>query len=489
MTNTEVVIGIDVGTTFIKAVAVDRSGHEVYSSSQRIFVDTIRGAWNEQDPKDWWSSSCNALKDITSNVNPNNIKAIGLSGQMHSPAFLDIQDQIIRPSILWNDVRTSLECEQIYNSLDLSTLETVIGNPILEGFTAPKLLWLKNNESDNFEKLSTFLIAKDYIAFMLTGEKSTEPSDASGTVLMDLNTRDWSKEVIESLDLQHLSFPTIHKSAETVGKVSTQASQLTGLLAGTPVIAGGADNAAAAISTGSISENVCQISLGTSGAVVQTTTKPVVDPNLKLHTFSHCIEDRWYSMGVTLSAGGSLSWVADKIVGTSAFHDLDEEARLVSPGSDGLVFLPYLNGERTPHNNPNIRGAFLRIDSSHTKGHMIRSIMEGVAFSIRDVVELMETLMSPAEIFVVTGGGTNSELWSQILADVIGKNLSKVMTNSGPSYGAALIAAVNAGWFQNIEEAVQEYVTLSEYVTSSTEHSSFYEENYRYYKHSYENLK
>ena len=274
----------------------------------------VRPGWNEQDPKEWWEASCKVLKKIALNVKPENIRAVGLSGQMHSPALLDKHEDIVRPSILWNDGRTSNQCETIYELLGVPKVKNIIGNPILEGFTAPKLLWLKQHEENNFGRLESFMIAKDYIGFMLTGEKFTEPSDASGTVLMDINSQDWSMDVIGQLGLQHLAFPTIKKSIEVTGTVSRQASVVTGLLIGTPVVAGGADNAASAISTGSIHDNVCQISLGTSGTVLQTTASPVIDDGLRLHAFSHCVQDRWYSMGVTLSAAASFAWFADNVI-------------------------------------------------------------------------------------------------------------------------------------------------------------------------------
>lgn len=490
MNDSDVVIGIDIGTSSVKAVAVNNLGEEVYSWSQQISTDVVRPGWNEQDPQQWWEASCYVLKKITSSIDTHSIRSIGLSGQMHSPAFLDRDDNIIRPSILWNDGRTSSQCEQIYELLGPSIIKKIIGNPILEGFTAPKLLWLEQNEESNFNKLGSFLIAKDYIAFRLTGEKYTEPSDASGTVLLDINTLDWSQEVVEGLALQNLTLPDVRKSTEVIGEVSKRASEFTGLMIGTPVVLGGADNAAAAISTGSIHENVCQISLGTSGTVLQSTVEPVVDDGLRLHSFSHCVENRWYTMGVTLSAGASFSWFADKVIAKSyEYRKLDEEADAVNAGSDGLVFLPYLNGERTPHNDPDVRGAFLRVDTSHSRGHMVRSIMEGVAFSIRDVLELMETIVKPADTFVVTGGGAGSKVWSQILADVIGENIFSVESSSGPSYGAALLSAVGTGWFKSVEDAVNEWVVLSDYIASNNVHRELYEESYSYYKRAYSRLR
>ena len=490
MGDSDVVIGIDVGTSAVKAVAVDQFGHELFSYAHRIFTDVVRPGWNEQDPKEWWEASCKVLKKVTLNVKPENIRAVGLSGQMHSPALLDKHEDIVRPSILWNDGRTSNQCETIYELLGVPKVKNIIGNPILEGFTAPKLLWLKQHEENNFGRLESFMIAKDYIGFMLTGEKFTEPSDASGTVLMDINSQDWSMDVIGQLGLQHLTLPTIKKSIEVTGTVSREASVVTGLLMGTPVVAGGADNAASAISTGSIHDNVCQISLGTSGTVLQTTTSPVIDDGLRLHAFSHCVQDRWYSMGVTLSAASSFAWFADNVIGVSnGYKVLDEEADAIGPGSGGLIFLPYLNGERTPHNDPDIRGAFLRLDASHSRAHMIRSIMEGVAFSIREVLELMETLINPADVFVITGGGANSKVWAQILSDVLGENISRVVSNSGPSYGAALLSAVGVGWYKTLEDGVNEWVVLSDYVATENKSRELYEDSFIYYKRAYSRLR
>ena len=490
MSDSEIVVGIDVGTSAVKALAINRSGKEVFSSSKEIYTDSVRSGWNEQEPLHWWNASCQVLQEITSYLDARNIKALGLSGQMHSPAFLDKNDNIIRPSMLWSDGRTSSQCADIYESLGGDRVKNIIGNPILEGFTAPKLLWLKQHEGSNFKKLDSFLIAKDYIGFLLTGEKVTEPSDASGTVLMDLYSCDWSKEVLTFLDLQNVELPEIRRSTDVVGGVTRHASKATGLLEGTPVVAGGADNAAAAISTNSMREDVCQISLGTSGTVLQTTMRPVVDDGLRLHSFSHCLPNSWYSMGVTLNAGASFAWFANNVIDMpNRYGILDDEASIVDPGCDGLVFLPYLNGERTPHNDPNIRGAFLRLDASHSRGHMIRSIMEGVAFSIKEVYELMGSLINPADTVVVTGGGANSKVWSQILADVLGKNLSKVVTQSGPSHGAALLSAVGIGWFNSIHAAVERWVLLSDHISFNRDHMESYQESYFYYQRAYSKVK
>tara|TARA_B100000029_G_scaffold515501_1_gene622778 strand:+ start:8032 stop:9519 length:1488 start_codon:yes stop_codon:yes gene_type:complete len=485
----EFVIGLDIGTSSIKAVAMSISGKHEASAEIPLEIDTPKPNWREQHPETWWEASKLCLAKIANLVGGSNVKAIGLTGQMHSPAILDKNFTVIRPSILWNDGRTTSECNSLYQKLGKSYIKNSLGNPVLEGFTAPKILWIKKNEPENFKKISTILIAKDFIGFKLTGELITEPSDASGSLLMDINSCAWSDPILDLIGIDLTTLPTIIESTNTRGFTNKKLFNITKIPTGTPVIAGGADNAASAISTGCVDPDTYQISIGTSGAVMKSSNTPIIDDSLKLHCFNHCIKDTWYSMGVTLSAGNSMSWYQSSILENSkSLIQLDKEASTTSPGSDNLIFLPYLNGERTPHNNPNARGCFIGLHSGHSKAHLSRAIMEGVSFSIKDCLNLFKENTPSKHNYIFTGGGSKSDLWSQILSDTLNVPIKRVLNDSGACVGAAMLSAVGLGWFRNTQEAVNAWVSYEEPLIPDESNYYNYEKMYKKFQLIYQNL-
>ena len=479
----ELVLGLDIGTSAVKVTAINYRGESVSTCEQGLTVRSPRPNWSEQDPRDWWEATSRALQEITSKVSPDLISAVGLTGQMHSPALLDETDNVIRPSILWNDGRTTPQCERLTMALGTETLTDAIGNRILEGFTAPKILWLKDNEKPNFDRLSSILIAKDYITFRLTGEKITEPSDASGTLMLDLRTETWSTKMLDALQVSKDMLPRIVESTSTAGYISKTAAKETGLTVSTPIVAGGADNAVSALSTGGVTSRTCQISIGTSGTVLLPNEHPNVDSSLKLHCFSHCIPRTWYSMGTILSAGNSLKWFREKILSNMyPISELDHAAQNTNAGSDDLIFLPYLNGERTPHNNPHARGIFFGLNTSHTYAHMTRSVMEGVAFALKESVNIINQSSESPSKYIVTGGGAKSNLWVDILSNVLEVPLYRTTSITGASYGAGMLAALNQRWFTSAKDITNLWVSseLSSIPNpdmKETYHASF--DNYR----------
>ena len=452
-------IGIDVGTTAVKTVAVDETGRLLAEADVEQPTSVPRPGWSEQRPEMWWRSTKDAVSTVMDSVRrlPDTVevRAVGLSGQMHSSVFLDRSGAVIRPALLWNDVRTTKQCRQISAALGLNGLRRTVGNLALEGFTAPKLLWLRDNEPASYDRLRTLLLAKDYIRYRLTGEIATEPSDAAGTLLFDVRRIRWSDDVLSALGISPDLLPTVVGSTEVSGVVDPNVARELGLPPSTPVIGGGADNAAGAVGSGVVVPGRVQSSIGTSGALVTPVQRPRIDRQMRLHTFCHSVPDMWYLMGVVLSAGNSLRWLRDILnEGGEVSHDLlTNEADAVTPGSDGLLFLPYLTGERTPHNDSNARGVFFGLHLGHTRGHLVRAVMEGVTFALRDSLELMRTMVDEIPQVRAIGGGARSPLWRQMQADIFGTPVLSLGNAGGPAYGAAIMAAVGAGVFDSIEEA------------------------------------
>ena len=365
----QAVIGIDVGTTAIKAMLVDTQGVILAEGEVEHPVSVPRPGWSEQNPEMWWRSTVTAVREALQSADWKNfkveVKAIGLSGQMHSSVFLDGDGAVIRPAILWNDVRTAAQCKEILNRVGIEGLRNTVGNLPLEGFTAPKLLWLRENEPDNYSRLRTLLLPKDYIRYLMCGEYATEPSDAAGTLLYDVRVRRWSKQVLDALEVDEGFLPHVVESTEVSGLVTAEAARELGVSAGIPVVGGGADNAAGAVGCGATNSAVLQASIGTSGAVVLPSNQPHVAEDMNLHTFCHAAPEMWYLMGVVLSAGSSLRWLRDTIAAGTSYDSLTAEAENIPAGSEGLMFLPYLSGERTPHNDANARGVFLGLSFAH----------------------------------------------------------------------------------------------------------------------------
>ena len=448
-------LGIDVGTTAVKALVVDEAGAVVGEAESPLGLSAPRPGWAEQDPHEWWEGTVNAVQAACAQVGMREVEAIGLSGQMHSSVLLDEADKVLRPAILWSDVRTTAQCQAIVDQVGRAGLRRMVGNPALEGFTAPKLLWVRDEEPSLFDQARTLLLPKDFARLALTGEKATEPSDAAGTLLFDVRRGRWSDEMIATLQLDPGMLPPVRGSAGVTGTLTADAAEALGLRQGIPVVGGGADNAAAAVGSGVVEQGAMQASIGTSGTMLAPIDRPRVDPGMRLHLFNHAVADMWYQMGVVLSAGAALAWFRRAMSGPSgtppSYDELIAEAAGISPGADGLTFFPYLTGERTPHADSNARGVFAGMHMGHERGHLVRAVLEGVAFALRDSLELMRRLNVDAHETVAVGGGARSALWRQILADVFGVPMvtmapSGVRTVWGSGACGSWLRRVRIGW-------------------------------------------
>jgi xylulokinase len=450
------VIGIDVSTTATKAVLLDPDGSVVGIGLAEYGYDVPRPLWSEQDPDLWWHGTVAAIREVLASTGAAgaDVVSLGLTGQMHGAVLLDRADQVIRPAILWNDQRTGAACDEIRRVIGTERLIAITGNDALPGFTAPKLVWVRDNEPDAWARTAHVLLPKDYVRLRLTGEHALDKADGAGTLLFDLAARDWSQEVLAALGIDPAWMPPTFEGPEITGVVSRAAGEMTGLRAGTPVVAGGGDQAANAVGVGVIEPGSVALSLGTSGVVFAATDRPIRDPAGQVHAFCHAIPSRWHLMTVMLSAAGSLRWFRDALAPGVSFDDLVETAAEVDAGSGGLFFLPYLTGERSPHPDPLARGAFIGLTVSHDRRHLTRAVLEGVAFGLRDGLDQMIDAGMPSPVQIrASGGGIVSPLWRQILADVLRTEVATVDTVEGAAYGAGLLATVAAGWYPTVEAA------------------------------------
>jgi xylulokinase len=458
------VLGIDVSTTATKAILVDPDGVVVGIAAAEYGYDVPHPLWSEQDPELWWRGAREAIRSVlaSTGIGGAAIEAVGLTGQMHGAVLLDAAGASLRPAILWNDQRTGPECDSIREAVGPERLIAVTGNDALAGFTAPKLVWVRDHEPAVWRRIAHVLLPKDYLRYRLTGDYSTDRADGSGTILFDLARRTWSPEILAALRIPPEWLPPAFEGPEVTGAVGLVGAEATGLRAGTPVVAGGGDQAANGIGVGAVVEGAMALSLGTSGVIFAPTNAPVVEALGRVHAFCHALPDRWHMMSVMLSAAGSLRWFRDTLAPGMAFGDLAASASEVTAGSDGLLFLPYLTGERSPHPDPLARGAFVGLQIGHDRRHMTRAVLEGVAFGLRDGLDLVvgAGVSRPRQIRA-SGGGTRSDLWRQILADVLDTEIATVNTSEGAAYGAAMLAAVGAGWFPGVESAVDSLVTAT----------------------------
>lgn len=482
-------LGIDTSTTATKAVLVGGDGAVLGVGKDEYGYDTPRPGWSEQDPDLWWNGTIAAIREAVtlSGIDPTSVAAIGITGQMHGLVALDASDRPVRPAILWNDQRTATQCDDIRSRVGRDRLIEITGNDALTGFTAPKILWIRDEEPENYARISAILLPKDYVRLRLTGEHAVDRAGASGTLLFNLAQRDWSDEILESLDLPRDWFPQTFEGTDVTGYVTEEAALLTGLRPGTPVVGGGGDQAANGVGTGAVEAGTIAVSLGTSGVVFAATDRPVVDSDARLHSFCHAVPGLWHQMGVMLSAAGSLRWFRDTIAPDTSFAELSSEAGGVNPGSDGLLFLPYLTGERTPHPDPEARGAFVGLTVRHTRAHMARAVMEGVAFGLRDSLEIVREQSAVREIRVA-GGGADSLVWLQILADVFGEPIRTVDVPESAAFGAALLAAVGDGAYRTVGDAVVATIRTGERYEPGPE-TAHYEDAYLIYRSLYPALR
>jgi xylulokinase len=481
------VVGVDVSTTATKAVLQDAEGTVRAVGMSAYSYETPHPLWSEQDPAHWWEATRIAVRQAleAADTDAEAVEAVGLTGQMHGLVALDDRDEVLRPAILWNDQRTGAECDAIRGIIGRRRLIEITGNDALPGFTAPKLLWLRRHEPDVWASIAHVLLPKDFVRLRLTGEHALDRADGSGTILFDLAARDWSPEILDALAIEPRWLPPTFEGPMVTGTITEGAASATGLRAGIPVVAGGGDQAAAAVGVGSVVPGVSSLSLGTSGVLFTTTEGPAIESEGRLHAFCHAVPDRWHLMGVMLSAAGSLRWYRDALAPGVAFEELVEEAAEVPPGSDGLLFLPYLTGERTPYPDPLARGAFVGLTVHHGRAHLTRAVLEGVAFGMRDSLELMRAAgIQPPDQIRATGGGSRSALWRRILADVLGASIVTTPTAEGAAQGAATLAAVGAGWFDTIQDACRALVRIGE-TTPPSETGGAYTNAYARYRELY----
>jgi xylulokinase len=458
-------LGLDVGTSGVKAILVAASGDVVASATSPLTMQTPHPGWAEQDPEAWWQATLSSIEAVRAKRKDVRIASIGISGQMHSSVFLDRAGAVIRPALLWCDGRTTAECAEITTRVGgEGRLRDLASNPALEGFTLPKVLWLRKHEPEAFNRLATVLLPKDYIRYRLTGELATEPSDASATLMFDTAHLRWSEEIMRAVELPMSLLPTVGPSAGVLGRVTADVAARTGIDAGVPVVGGGADNACGAAGVGVIAPGEVVTSWGTSGTVLAPTARPLVDPRLRAHTFCHVLPEVWYLMGVVLTAGGAFSWyqeqLARELAGVSdAAARLDAEAASVPRGAEGVTFLPYLQGERTPHRDAAARGAILGLSLAHTRAHLTRAVLEGITFALRDSVTILQALGLAPSHLLLTGGGAKSALLRRLQGEIFGLPVTTVNREEGPAYGAALLAAVGAGAFPDLRAAVEATLT------------------------------
>jgi xylulokinase len=470
---TEYLLGIDVGTTGSKALLVDANGTITASATTEYPMFTPQPLWSEQNPADWWSATVTSIQQVLqqSGVNANQVAGVGLTGQMHGLVLLDAEGEVLRPCILWNDQRTAAQCAAITQQVGAQNVLRLTGNPVLPGFTAPKIAWVQEHEPDVYARAAKVLLPKDYARYRLTGGFFSEVSDASGTSLFDVGQRQWSDEMLAALSLPREWLPEVTESPEVSARVSAAAAKATGLREGTPVVGGGGDQAAQAVGTGIITEGVVSATLGTSGVVFAASDSYRVEPEGKLHAFCHAVPGMWHLMGVMLSAAGSFRWYRDALgdlerirageAGRDAYDLLTEAAAEVPPGCEGLLFLPYLTGERTPYPDPNARGVFFGLTLRHSKAHLTRAVLEGVTYGLRDSLELMRALGLSIQQVRASGGGARSPLWRQMLADVFDTEIVTVKVTEGAAYGAALLAGVGAGVYRDVAQACETAVRVT----------------------------
>jgi xylulokinase len=471
-------LGIDTSTTSSKALLVDETGKVAAVTSAPHTLQTPKPLWSEQDPREWWRAVAASIKQVLteSGIGAERVAAVGLTGQMHGLVLLDEAGEILRPAILWNDQRTQAECDEIHARIGRERFIQISGNVALTGFTAPKILWVQKHEPQIYARGRHVLLPKDYIRLKLTGEYAMDKADGAGTVLFDLKSRGWSPEILEKLGIDPAWMPRTFEGPEFTGRVTAQAAAATGLKEGTPIAAGGGDQAAGAVGVGAVEPAIVGLTVGTSGVVFATTPSALIEPEGRLHAFCHAVPGMWHFMGVMLSAAGSLQWYRDTLAADMSFDDLLKEAERVPAGSEGLQFLPYLSGERTPYPDPLARGAFIGLTLRHSRGHMTRAVLEGVAFGLKDSFTLIQNA-GLGEIKQVrgSGGGTKGALWRQILASVLEAELVTVNTTEGAAYGAALLAGVGAGAWSDVPAACKAAI----HITGSTRPDPAQVETYR----------
>ncbi|MBM3494685.1 MAG: xylulokinase [Armatimonadetes bacterium] len=494
-------LGVDIGTSGTKALLIGLDGAVLARATFEYPLSSPRPLWSEQDPAHWWGATCRAIREVLqrSGVAPGQVAGVGLSGQMHGGVFLGEGDEVLRPAILWNDQRTQAQCDWIMNTVGRERVIEETLNPVLTGFTAGKIVWVRDNEPEVYARIRKVLLPKDYIRLKLTGEYASEVSDASGTSLFNVPKRRWSEEMLEGCGIPREWMPAVYESPEVSGCITAEAATATGLAEGTPVVGGGGDQAAGAVGNGIVETGIVSSTVGTSGVVFAFADQPIMDPGLRLHTFCHAVPGKWHLMGVMLSAGGSLQWYRDTFceaekaraaaAGVDPYDVMTAEAAKAPVGCEGLLFLPYLTGERTPYPDPHARGVFFGITRRSDKAHFTRAILEGVAFGLRDSFEIIRAMKLPIVQVRASGGGARSELWRSIQTDVTNTPHVTITVDEGPSLGVALLAGVGTGLYGSVAEACKAVIR----VVGSTEVCNVnrvaYDQFYAVYRRLYPQLR
>ncbi|MEZ6061437.1 MAG: xylulokinase [Planctomycetaceae bacterium] len=495
-------LGIDIGTSGTKTLAIREDGTILSSATEEYPLSNPKPGWSEQNPADWWAATVKTVRRVmkAGKLKPGDVSGIGLSGQMHGSVFLNKSRSVIRPALLWNDQRTAAECDEIEQRAGgRRALINMVANPALTGFTAPKILWLRNHEPKNFDRTVQVLLPKDYVRFLLTGEFATEVSDASGTLLLDVVNRRWSNELLGRLDLDASLLPRVYESEDITGELTSSAAGELGLQSGTPVVGGGGDQAAGAIGNGIVRKGVVSATMGTSGVVFAHSDEVQVDPDGRLHTFCHAVRGKWHVMGCVLSAGGSLQWFRNQLCQEESaaakkqkidpYELITQLAASAPAGSEGLFFLPYLTGERTPHADPYARACWIGLSLRHGRAHMARSVMEGATFAMRDTLEIIRQMNIPVNEIRLSGGGARSEFWRQMQADIYGQPVITINAEEGPAYGVALLAAAGTGAYRNVAEACKATISVVSKTTAGAAAKKTYNAAYPVYGKLYQSLK
>ena len=492
------VLGIDVGTGGTRAIIMGSNGRIAASATEEHepFASPQIG-WAEQRPDDWWRAAGIAIRKALAqgNLRGEQISCVGFSGQMHGAVMLDGSGEVVRPALIWCDVRTEKQCKELNERIGSQRLIQLTCNPALPNFTLTKFLWVREHEPENWKRVRSVMLPKDYVRFKLTGERAIDVADASGTLLLDVARRQWSAEVLQAAEIDKSLLPALYESADVCGKVSALGAEATGLAAGTPVVAGAGDQAAGAVGMGIVTPGAVSTTIGTSGVVFAATDRPALDPRGRLHTFCHAVPGRWHVMGVTQAAGLSLRWFRDQFAsgsrepGRDPYEQLTAEAATVLPGADGLLWAPYLMGERTPHLDPDARAVLAGLTASHTRAHVVRAILEGVAFSLKDTFTIFEEMKVPVKSIRLGGGGARSPLWRQIQADVYGHEVEIVEAEEGAAYGAAILAGVGAKIWPTVDAACASVVRVVDRVRPNPENAAVMSANYAAYRRVYPAMK
>ncbi|WP_150273448.1 xylulokinase [Paenibacillus tepidiphilus] len=480
------VIGVDLGTSAVKTVLVDQQGKVAFEHSEAYPLSRAQPNWSEQNPEDWVKGTLVSLRRLMeqSGVDPSQVDGLSFSGQMHGLVLVDSEGKVLRPAILWNDTRTTAQCRRIEQTLGGKLID-IARNRALEGFTLPKILWVQENEPEVLAQAHQFLLPKDYVRLRLTGDYAMDYSDAAGTLLLDVAAKEWSAEIAEAFNLPLALCPKLVESFDLTGTLLPEIAGETGLLASTKVFAGGADNACGALGAGILGEGRTMCSIGTSGVVLSYESNKDLNLEGKVHFFNHGEKDAYYIMGVTLAAGHSLTWFKETFAADKSFDELLQGVGAIPAGSGGLLFTPYISGERTPHPDANIRGSFIGMDSGHTLSHFARSVLEGITFSLRESIEIVRDSGKEINEIVAIGGGAKNETWLQMQADIFNASIVKLESEQGPAMGAAMLAAYGSGWFASLGECAEAFIRPAEVFKPNAEQAAVYDGLFSIYQEVY----